>query len=144
MSAFPLNTALFGFRLIWPTPHGTDTIGLVFIGEAVHCVLFSSGFVFLWPASGSLPFSEQEQHPWRLALAVMLPHPIGSADPVGGGSLVPGKPVSFAFLGSWHVCVWHSQGLAAVPVADFLTWVFSGECRLINAGQVVELSKRSW
>lgn len=60
-----------------------------------------------------------------------------------GWPLVPRKPAFFSSSGHWYACALHGQGLAAVPVADFLTCVFSWECRLINAGQVVEVSKRS-
>lgn len=47
-----LDSHWFGPRCVEQTQWGWS-----FIAEAVHCVLFCLGVVFLWPASRSLPFS---------------------------------------------------------------------------------------
>lgn len=114
--------------------------GLPRRGGALCIVQF--GFVFLWPASGNLPFSELSP---SNTPGGRPSHPGGLCRPSRRGwPLVPGRPASSPSSGPWHACALHGQGLAAVPVTDFLTCVFSRGCRLINAGQVVEVSKRSW
>ena len=52
---------------------------LVFTGEAVHCALYSSGFVFLWPDEWEPPIFRAVVTP----LEAGPPTLAGSADPAG-------------------------------------------------------------
>jgi len=53
----------------------------------------------------------------------MPSHPTGSVDPASGLTTCAWE-ASSPCSGQWHACALHDQGLAAVPVADFLTWRF--------------------
>lgn len=129
---------------MWPTPCGTDTMRPVFIREAAHCVLYSSGLFSCGRRVGTSHFLSSSNSPGGRPSLACPPTPAGPADPASRLTTELGKPASFPSSGRWHACASHCQGLAAVPVADCLICVSSRECRLINAGQALEASKRSW
>lgn len=137
--AFPHCTVLIGVDVAHAAWSRHNEAGLHGRGSALCIVQFGVCF----PLDGRVgtshfPSSSNTPGGWPS-------HPGGLCRPSRRGwPLVPGKAASFPSSGPWHACASHGQGLAAVSVADSVTCFLSRGCRLINAGQVAEVSERSW